>query len=79
MEINAKMTRIGNSYGFIVPKPLLDCKVLDKDKRYKLMIVSEDNDGSIVKPDFLFDISPNSKKSSLRELYFQSQKEVTLT
>ena len=35
---NIKITTIGHSYGFLVPKALIDCSVLSGDKRYLVNI-----------------------------------------
>ena len=35
MEVKAKLTKVGNSYAFFVPKPLIDCKVLQPGEKYK--------------------------------------------
>lgn len=38
VEINSKLTTVGDSYGFLIPKALVSCKVLLKGKRYKINV-----------------------------------------
>jgi hypothetical protein len=37
-NVNSKLITLGNSYAFIIPKALVDCKVLEAKKRYTLKV-----------------------------------------
>ena len=41
VEIKAKISKIGNSYALFIPKPLIDCKVIDPNKEITLKIMAE--------------------------------------
>lgn len=43
MEIKSKIMKSGNAYYFRIPKALLDCKVLDREKEYTILVDQEDN------------------------------------
>lgn len=38
---DAKLTRVGNSFGFLIPKALIDCEILIKGENYILQIVKK--------------------------------------
>lgn len=38
-QIEAKLSPTGNSYHFLVPKSLVDCKVLEDGKKYTITVV----------------------------------------
>lgn len=38
MELSLKLAKHGNSYGFVIPKALIDCRVLDPSKKYVLRV-----------------------------------------
>jgi antitoxin component of MazEF toxin-antitoxin module len=42
MEIHSKVFRLGNSYAVLIPKKLVSCKVLEEGRRYKVLLVPED-------------------------------------
>jgi len=39
---NAKLVKIGDSYGFTVPKALRDAELVEKDKEYDLEVTLSD-------------------------------------
>jgi len=36
--IKSKVVKHGNGYALTIPKALLDCQIIDKDKRYKITV-----------------------------------------
>jgi len=39
VEIETEIVSRGHSFGFKIPKALLDCKILEKGKRYKIWVL----------------------------------------
>ena len=38
IELKSKLTKIGNSFYVRIPKPLIDCKVIDREKELVVRI-----------------------------------------
>ena len=68
IEIKDKLTKVGNSYYLRIPKPLIDCKVIDPNKQMVIQVIPKDlkdeegnklHNGALVLPTFIISLSRN--------------------